>query len=177
MYADERFRRHETGPFHPERAARLDAVDAGLHHHGLDEGTSPGSPRPATDAELELVHPADYIASIERFCEVEFITEGWDWIDPLKDAEADITSIQAGLDSVQDLIIARGKDPWKVLQDNAAYRDEAKRLGLELSIFAAPEPKAAAPADGEAKEEEDEEGRKLRPPRANRLNGVNHAKA
>jgi acetoin utilization deacetylase AcuC-like enzyme len=68
LYADERFERHDTGPHHPERAARLPALAEGLREHGLDEALTRAEPRPATDAELHLVHPVAYVDSIEGFC-------------------------------------------------------------------------------------------------------------
>jgi len=66
---DDRFGRHDTGPHHPERATRLEAVRAGIIEHGLDDGLERLEPRPATDHELELVHPQRYVRSIEAFCD------------------------------------------------------------------------------------------------------------
>lgn len=66
FYADERFTEHDTGPHHPERPARLAAVDAGLRHHGLLDGLLTGIPRRATDEELHLVHPARYVERIDE---------------------------------------------------------------------------------------------------------------
>jgi acetoin utilization deacetylase AcuC-like enzyme len=68
LYADERFLDHDTGAHHPERPARLRAAQQGLERHGLLEALTVRTPRAATDAELELVHPAGFVASIERFC-------------------------------------------------------------------------------------------------------------
>ena len=68
LYADERFEHHDTGPHHPERAARLPALRAGLSTHGLLDGLTLITARPATDDELHLVHPAAYVEGIERFC-------------------------------------------------------------------------------------------------------------
>lgn len=57
---------HDTGPRHPERAARVDAVLEGIRTSGLDvdEITSP----PIERSELALVHDASYIEMIEQFC-------------------------------------------------------------------------------------------------------------
>jgi acetoin utilization deacetylase AcuC-like enzyme len=59
------FSRHITGRGHPERPARLDAVRDGIAHAGLSDATLPLPVRPATAAELERVHPAPYLASLE----------------------------------------------------------------------------------------------------------------
>ncbi|MBS1838624.1 MAG: histone deacetylase family protein, partial [Actinobacteria bacterium] len=66
---DERFRRHDTGPFHPERPERLAAVEEGLVLAGVDDAVERITPRPATDEELQRVHPAAFVAAIERVCD------------------------------------------------------------------------------------------------------------
>jgi acetoin utilization deacetylase AcuC-like enzyme len=66
--ADPLFAEHDPGRGHPERPARLDAVLAGLADVGLPDGASALPPRPATRAELELVHPAQYLDALEQFC-------------------------------------------------------------------------------------------------------------
>ena len=50
---------HDTGGGHPERAARLGAVDAGIAAAGLAEAIVRIEAEPATDADLALVHPPD----------------------------------------------------------------------------------------------------------------------
>ena len=68
FYADERFAEHDTGPYHPERPERLVAVRAGLDEYALSEAVRWVEPRPATDAELQRVHPSAFVDGIERFC-------------------------------------------------------------------------------------------------------------
>jgi acetoin utilization deacetylase AcuC-like enzyme len=62
------FLEHATGPHHPERPARLEAVLAGVRSVGLGEALVPVAPRPATAAELAAVHPAQFTAALEHFC-------------------------------------------------------------------------------------------------------------
>lgn len=59
---------HDTGPRHPERPGRVEAVMAGVRSCGLDvtEFISPTIER----SELALVHDPSYIAMIETFCEL-----------------------------------------------------------------------------------------------------------
>lgn len=59
------FSLHVTGRGHPERPARLDAVRDGIDHAGLTDALIPLPGREATAAELERVHPAPYLASLE----------------------------------------------------------------------------------------------------------------
>jgi acetoin utilization deacetylase AcuC-like enzyme len=63
---DEAFHRHDTGSLHPERPARLRAVDAGVEQAGLPLVRL--NPKPATPEMLHMVHSSAYVDAIERFC-------------------------------------------------------------------------------------------------------------
>jgi acetoin utilization deacetylase AcuC-like enzyme len=64
LVCDPAYREHDTGAFHPERPARVDAVMQGLHLAGLLDRLRLIAPRPATDAELLRVHTAAYLAQV-----------------------------------------------------------------------------------------------------------------
>ncbi|MBK9179934.1 MAG: histone deacetylase [Acidimicrobiales bacterium] len=68
LVTDPRFLDHDTGPGHPERPARLEAVLAGARFAGVEEALVPVAPRAATRLELERVHPPAFVDAIERFC-------------------------------------------------------------------------------------------------------------
>jgi acetoin utilization deacetylase AcuC-like enzyme len=63
---DEAFHRHDTGSLHPERPARLRAVDVGVEMAGLPLVRV--NPKPATPEMLHMVHSSAYVEAIERFC-------------------------------------------------------------------------------------------------------------
>jgi acetoin utilization deacetylase AcuC-like enzyme len=63
--ADPVFSLHDTGRGHPERAARLAAVQEGVERAGLTDALLPLPVRDATRAELERVHPAAYLEDLE----------------------------------------------------------------------------------------------------------------
>jgi acetoin utilization deacetylase AcuC-like enzyme len=65
---DPAFRHHDTGPGHPERVQRLDAVLRGPEAAGLRDAVATLEIREATAEELGLVHPAEYLEALERFC-------------------------------------------------------------------------------------------------------------
>ena len=65
---DPAFEQHDTGPGHPERARRLEAVLRGPEAAGLSDAVRQLEPREATLAELSRVHPLDYLEALERFC-------------------------------------------------------------------------------------------------------------
>jgi acetoin utilization deacetylase AcuC-like enzyme len=60
------FGHHDTGPLHPERTARLRAVEAGVEESGLPIRRL--SPIPANRGQLERVHTPAYVDALERFC-------------------------------------------------------------------------------------------------------------
>jgi len=67
---EEAFREHDSGPGHPERPARIDAVAAGVRGHHLEELLCEVPLRAATDEELTAVHTPEHVARVERFCEI-----------------------------------------------------------------------------------------------------------
>ncbi len=67
--------KHETG-YHPENAKRLEAIMAHLEETGLIEQLTPVDPRPATVEELNYVHQASYISSLQ-----DTAVRGGGWLD------------------------------------------------------------------------------------------------
>jgi acetoin utilization deacetylase AcuC-like enzyme len=63
LITDPAYLDHDTGPGHPERAARLERILADLGASPV-AGTSWARPRPATDAELAAVHDPAYLAAL-----------------------------------------------------------------------------------------------------------------
>ena len=70
----------------------------------------------------------------------------WDWVDPLKDANAEIAQIEAGLKSRTQAIAERGYDAEQVDAEIAREREREKRLGLD---FRRPGSPAQAPGGGD----------------------------
>jgi len=60
---------HDSGPGHPERAARLPAAMRGLSDAGLNDAIVRLEPRRATLGELSRVHPLPYLEALRAFCE------------------------------------------------------------------------------------------------------------
>jgi lambda family phage portal protein len=57
----------------------------------------------------------------------------WDWVDPLKDARAEIEQIDAGLKSRTQALAERGYDADQVDAEIAADREREQRLGLSFT--------------------------------------------
>lgn len=72
----------------------------------------------------------DWIENRAEYESVLWQPPGFDWVDPLKDVQASILAIRAGLDSRDRLIRERGMDPEAVDQDNKLGQDRANGLDL-----------------------------------------------
>jgi len=59
---------HNTGPGHPERAARLTAIEDHLHASGLWDRLQVCTPEPAGLETIALIHPKEYIEWVEKHC-------------------------------------------------------------------------------------------------------------
>jgi acetoin utilization deacetylase AcuC-like enzyme len=64
LYDDPLFREHDSGPGHPERPQRLEALRDGIHRHGLEKRMEMLAPRDATRDELLRVHTAGHLAAV-----------------------------------------------------------------------------------------------------------------
>ncbi len=65
---DARFQQHLTGPGHPERPERLEAISEALAQQGLFESCVAIDPKPVDLQTLELVHHRDYIQRVQQAC-------------------------------------------------------------------------------------------------------------
>ena len=76
---------------------------------------------------------ADYLAC-------SWLPPRWDWVDPMKDAKAEIEQIHAGLKSRTQALAERGYDAEQVDAEIAADRAREQRLGLTFGEPASSRP-------------------------------------
>ena len=107
----EAFLDHVAGPGHPECAARLEAVLAGIHSAGAGDAVVTVAPRPARRDELERAHDPAYLDAMERFCE-----SGGGWVDM-------DTGVSAG--SWRAAVLAAGAGPDAVERLDRGEADAA----------------------------------------------------
>jgi acetoin utilization deacetylase AcuC-like enzyme len=60
------YKKHVTGPSHPERPARCDVIMRALAAEEFTDRIARIDPRPATDAEVLACHTGDYLAIVKR---------------------------------------------------------------------------------------------------------------
>ncbi|HPE29811.1 MAG TPA: phage portal protein [Parvularculaceae bacterium] len=90
--------------------------------------------------------PADaMLGDFEDAAAVEFIPPGWQWVDPMKDVQADRDAVAAGFKSRREVVAARGRDIDALDAEIAADRKRAKALGID---FGGSTPADAASAAG-----------------------------
>lgn len=98
----------------------------------------------------------DFFQDMPRYMKHAWITPGWAWIDPVKEVDAAIKGIGAGLNCYADELASQGKDWEDVYQQRAREQEKAKGLGLVLNI----DPKGGATNEqtDETDDGEDESG-------------------
>lgn len=84
------------------------------------------------------------VAKIDKFTPHAWQPRRWEWVDPLKDIEADIAAINAGLKSPQSVAAKLGLDYEDLLIEIKAATDLRKAMGVELANTPNPQQLAAA---------------------------------
>jgi capsid protein len=82
----------------------------------------------------ELGSIPDFWANKERYMAHEWISPGWQWIDPVKEVNAAVTSLGSGLTTLSQECASKGLDWQELLQQRAREQEYAQTLGLTLNI-------------------------------------------
>ena len=98
-----------------------------------------------------------------RLRAADWLPTRWDWVDPLKDANAEIAQIEAGLKSRTQAIAERGYDAEQVDREIAAEHARERALGLDFrrpgspaqAVRAAPQEEADPDAEPEHPDDDD----------------------
>jgi acetoin utilization deacetylase AcuC-like enzyme len=131
LAADDRFAAHDTGPGHPERAARLHAVDEGLVLADLGTDLVRLDRREATRAELERVHPAEHLDRLEARCRRG---AHLDADTPVSDGSwpAALTAAGAGLAAIDALGASRARGAFLAIRPPGHHARPSQAMGFCL---------------------------------------------
>ncbi len=79
-----------------------------------------------------VIDASAYVADKRAFRAVEWIPQGWPWVDPEKDQKASVRAVRSGFTSRAAIVAAQGGDVELVDQEIAADKKRAEDLGLVL---------------------------------------------
>lgn len=127
-----RYLDHDSGPRHPERPARLVAVADGIRAAGLDEAVINVEPRPARRDELELVHPAEHIDALQRFCAAGGGSVDADTRVGTHSFEAALLAAGAGLDLAERLAGGEGSAGFCAVRPPGHHATATQSMGFCL---------------------------------------------
>jgi lambda family phage portal protein len=99
---------------------------------------------------------------IKKLVAADFTPRGWSAVDPLKDTNADIAAIGAGLTTRTDILAEQGRS----FEDVLAKRQEEKRLAEQYGVEIDETPKPAPDEEAKGKDSEDDDTEK-KPPSKN----------
>jgi lambda family phage portal protein len=99
---------------------------------------------------------ADYWRKREEYTRVRWVTPGWSWIDPQKEAAASAALIDSGLTTREELCGSRGRSWQDVMIQLKEEQDFAESIGLVLG-------QNERPAYQEDEEETEENGKAREP--------------
>lgn len=77
-----------------------------------------------------VIDPADYLTNRDEYLDVEWQPPAWDWVDPLKDIQAEVLAIDNLLKARQQTIKQSGYDPEEVDAMIADDQESEESLGL-----------------------------------------------
>lgn len=74
------------------------------------------------------------LSKIDKFDVANWVGRRWQWVDPLKDVEANILARQAGFASMKKIISEQGGDIEETFAEIKAEMELAKEYGLKLKV-------------------------------------------
>lgn len=128
----ESFAEHDTGRWHPERAARLDSVLAGVKGAAAAPAVVAFSPRPASRQELERVHQPAYLDRLERFCAGGGGSLDPDTVASSASYEAALRGAGAGLEAAERLEAGEAEAAFLALRPPGHHALSQRAMGFCL---------------------------------------------
>lgn len=100
---------------------------------------------------------SEYLADQARYQRAKWIPQRNDWVDPLKDRQAEKLAVDAGFKSRSDVIEAEGSDPEENDQRIAADQERAERLDLVFAVHTAAATQPLTPSEQAEKDAKDKD--------------------
>ena len=131
LVADDVSREHLTGPRHPERPERFDAVMNALQSAGLTETLTTIPSRQATKDELALCHSRDYIDLVhdEIAAGARFISTGDTQVSP-RSLDAALNAAGSAMQAVDAVMAADVRNAFCVLRPPGHHATPDRGMGF-----------------------------------------------
>lgn len=99
----------------------------------------------------------DFVGKEREYSRTKWIAPRFEWVDPLKDRQAEKLAVDAGFKSRSDVIEAEGYDPEETDARIKADKEREEKLGLSFAVGGA-KGKVAAPNDPNAADDNNDAG-------------------
>lgn len=106
--------------------------------------------RDAVLADAVSLNATQYLTRQRELQRVEWIRPKWDWIDPLKDTQAEVLAVNNGFKARQDVIQSEGLNPEEVDQRRLEDQEREQKLGIQKGGTAGIMPPRDGPDDPNA---------------------------
>ena len=67
------------------------------------------------------------------YCHTKWMTDGWEWVDPLKEAKAFELAVDKNFMSISDVEASRGQDWEEILEQKEREQKKMKELGIDIA--------------------------------------------
>jgi acetoin utilization deacetylase AcuC-like enzyme len=133
LLIDDRFKEHKTGPGHPERPERLDAIRSGLERAGLMRLLDRVPLEEPADRDIHRVHDPQYLERLVRACQrgAPFIDEPDSAICPLS-YEIARTAAGSVIAAVKGVIEGRWKNAFCAVRPPGHHAERDRSMGFCL---------------------------------------------
>jgi lambda family phage portal protein len=98
------------------------------------------------------LEPSSYLLQQVEYQKAKWIPQRNDWVDPLKDRQAEKLAVDAGFKSRSDVVEAEGYDPEENDQRIAADQERAERLDLVFAVHTAAATQPLTPSEQAAQD-------------------------
>jgi acetoin utilization deacetylase AcuC-like enzyme len=131
------FLRHDTGPGHPERAARLVAVDEGLQRSAARDAVVRWEPGLAPRDAVERVHPGHYLDRLEELTGAGGGPIDADTMTSAASLDAALRAAGAGLEAIARLDAGEGEAAFCAVRPPGHHATPRRAMGFCLLNSAA----------------------------------------